>query len=226
MYQRGPVSACSSIEYRLSCIRRETIGTCRRESCLSYFPSSNHEVSGSPSLSPRLPGDAVDCFGSCSRILHPPLHPSHFFSRGPRARHTKTAALRKAMFEMPLALQPPTAYKRFPTAVPVSCPVNPASIQHVLTRFLALGLMSLIAVRFAILHPWLPRSIAIASMTGPATLNVPMNVPIATPVSEMPIPIRQEYSGCILSITRRLYTGPQQMIAMPIKAKRPMINEL
>lgn len=67
--------------------------------------------------------------GRSSRLIfQPPDQPSHPFSRGPRTKQTIKARPRNPILKLPLALHPALAYNRFPTAVPVSCPVKPASM--------------------------------------------------------------------------------------------------
>ena len=59
------------------------------------------------------------------------------------------------------------------------------------------------ADRFAICEVCSPRSMKKAWMTGPATLKVPVYVPIATPRRHMSSPSITEKRGTNLSMTKR-----------------------
>ena len=72
---------------------------------------------------------------------HPPVQPIQPSSLGPLATLNSIASPMNPTLQLPLAIHPPSAYSRFPTAVPTSWPTKTLTMNAVLTRFLALGSM-------------------------------------------------------------------------------------
>ena len=149
----GFTDTCLSFSWMLFPMSRSS---CNGLSCFSSAAISSNAFSiavSSRSPFSRSPGSDLLCteyaatsavfpsaeFLSFLRMLHPPVHPTQPSSHGPLIATITKVPQMKPTLQLPLRIQPPSAYSLFPTAVPVIWPQKVASMKAVLTRLRAFG---------------------------------------------------------------------------------------